>query len=42
MKPEHAVTSKHEAIRDANATTELGPDRVISGVRREYELRSSG
>jgi hypothetical protein len=31
------VTSKHEAIRDANATTELGPDRVISGVRHEYE-----
>ena len=31
------MTSKHEAIRDANATTELGADHVISGVRRVYE-----
>ena len=37
MKLEHAVRSKHVATRDANATTELGPDRVISGVRRSYE-----
>jgi hypothetical protein len=37
MKLQHAATSKHEPIRDANATTELDHDRVISGVRREDE-----
>ena len=34
---EDAVTNKHEAITDANATTELGLDRVISAVRRKDE-----